>query len=241
MIPAAWLPQMPKACTSWSSGSLNSRPAAAAAAKLPVIAVGWKCRACSAPGTASPMRHITSTAAISASSRAGPPAPLASPTASAAVTATQPVWTMASSRVSSKSRPWASVALASTALAAATRRAVPSSRLSGAPPRRSATPSTARPKSSPAAASALPSVSSASSVALAVTAAGTSPSESATTKRARRRAAVGAGTVTSIYRAAARMSIPAQPPDLLGRPALRPRRRHVRMARGGAGRRAQLE
>src|SRR5438132_1363972 len=133
MIPAAWLPQMPKACTSWSSESLNSRAAAAAAAKLPVIAVGWKCRACSAPGTASPTRHMTSTAA------------------------------------------------------------------------------------------------------------GTSPSESASTKRARRRAAVGAGTVTSIYRAASRLSIPAQPPDLLGRPAVRPRRRHVRMTRGGAGGRAQLE
>ncbi len=53
--------------------------------------------------------------------RRGPVARAASPTASAVVTATQPVWTIASSRVSSKSRPWASVPLASTALAAATR------------------------------------------------------------------------------------------------------------------------
>ncbi len=41
MMPEAWLPQMPKACTSWSSVNPWSRPAAAAAAKLPVSAVGW--------------------------------------------------------------------------------------------------------------------------------------------------------------------------------------------------------
>src|SRR2546427_676289 len=190
MMPEAWLPQMPKAFTSASSESLNSWPAAAAAAKPAVIAVGWKWRACSAPGTASPTRHMTSTAAMSASSTARPLAPAASPAASAVVTATQPVWTMASSRVSSKSRPWASVALASTALAALARARRPSSALSGAPPSRSATSSTARPKSSGAAASALPSVSSASSVACVVTAGGTASRESPLTKRASRRAAV---------------------------------------------------
>jgi hypothetical protein len=42
MIPLAWLPQMPKACASASSDNPYSRPAAAAAPKLPVIAVGWK-------------------------------------------------------------------------------------------------------------------------------------------------------------------------------------------------------
>jgi hypothetical protein len=126
MIPPAWLPQIPKALTSWSSVSPRSLAAAAAAAKLAVMEVGWKWRAWSAPGTMSPTRHITSTLAMSASSTARPEAPTASPTLSALVTVTQPVWTTASSRVSSKSRPWARVALASTALAAATFRLLPS-------------------------------------------------------------------------------------------------------------------
>ena len=121
MIPPAWLPPIPNAWTSCARSSPWSFPAAAAAPKVPATAVGWKWRAWSAPGTARPTRHITSTPAIRASSTARPEAPAASPTASAVVTATQPVWTIASSRVSSKSSPWASVALARTALAAATR------------------------------------------------------------------------------------------------------------------------
>src|SRR5215470_8045879 len=195
MMPPAWLPQMPKAWASWASDSPYSRAVAAAAAKLEVIDVGWKCRACSAPGTARPTRHMTSTDAMSASSTARPPAPTASPAASAVVTATHPVWTMASSRVSSKSRPWASVALASTALATPTRERRPNSVLSAAPPRPSATSSTARPKSSREAASALPSVSSARRDAAVTTSAGTSSRRRPTTKRASRWAAVASALV----------------------------------------------
>src|SRR4029453_11018195 len=51
------------------------RAAAAAAAKEPVMAVGWKCRAWKAPGTARPTRHITSTAAMDAGRGPRPPAP----------------------------------------------------------------------------------------------------------------------------------------------------------------------
>ena len=134
IMPEAWLPQMPKARTSWSSLSRRSRAAAAALAKEAVTAVGWKCRAWKAPGTARPTRHITSTAAMAASSASRPPAFAASAAASAAVTATQPVWTMASSRVSSKSRPCARVALASTALGAPTRAPLPSTVDSAGPP-----------------------------------------------------------------------------------------------------------
>src|SRR5439155_1190499 len=93
---------------------------ATAAAKRDGSEVGWKGRAWKRPGTARPTRHITSTAAIVASSAAAPEARVASATASAVGTAAQPVWTMASSRVSSKSRPWASAAFASTALGAPT-------------------------------------------------------------------------------------------------------------------------
>ena len=49
MMPEAWLPQMPKARTSASSDNPRSRAVAAAAAKLPVMAVGWKWRAWNAP------------------------------------------------------------------------------------------------------------------------------------------------------------------------------------------------
>ncbi len=91
MMPAAWLPTMPKAWVSCSSSSRESRPAAATAPKPPAIAVGWKWRAWRAPGTASPTRHMTSTPATSASSIARPEPPVASPTASAVVTATHPV------------------------------------------------------------------------------------------------------------------------------------------------------
>src|SRR5262245_36797032 len=177
------------------------------------------------------MRHITSTAAISASSTARPLAPVASPTASAVVTATQPVCTMASSRVSSKSRPWASVALARTALAAPTRPRWPSRALSGIPPNRSATCNTARPKSSRAAASALPRVSRASSEAFAVTAGGTRSSERFTTKRARRRAAGGWAIPSAL----------PEPPDLFRRPAMSPRGGHVGISRDAVGRRPQLD
>src|SRR5262245_6913369 len=138
---------------------------------------------------------MTSTDATSASSTARPPAPIASAAASAVVTATQPVWTMASSRVSSKSRPCASVALASTALATPTRERRPISVHSGAPPRPSATSSTARPNSSREAASALPSVSSARRDAAVTTSAGTSSRLSPATNRASRRAAVASALV----------------------------------------------
>ena len=107
-----------------------------------------------------------------ASRTARPEAPTASPTARAVVTATQPVWTMAPSRVSSKSRPWARVALARTALAAPAFTLVPMSVLSGGPPSRSALSSTARPKSSRDEARQLPRVSSMSTAAFAVTARG---------------------------------------------------------------------
>ena len=91
MMPEAWLPQMPKARTRASSDIPRSRAVAAAAAKLPVRAVGWKWRAWNAPGTARPTRHITSTPATSAASTSRPLAPAASPAASAVVTATHPV------------------------------------------------------------------------------------------------------------------------------------------------------
>src|SRR6185503_19149098 len=97
---------------------------------------------------------------------------------------------MASSRVSSKSRPWARVALASTALAAATRAPPPSTVLSGGPPSRSATAMAARPKSSPQAASALPSVSSASRAPVSSAEGGMASGSRPVTKRASRRAAL---------------------------------------------------
>src|SRR4029434_4863802 len=97
--------------------------------------------------------------------------------------------------VSSKSSPWARVALASTALAALTRARLPISELSAGPPRRSATPRTARPKSSEAAAGALPRVSRASSVAVATTGPGTLARSRPATKDARRLAAVTSALV----------------------------------------------
>jgi len=123
-----------------------------------------------------------------ASSAARPEASTDSPTARAVVTATQPVWTMASSRVSSKSSPWASVPLARAAAAAATRALLPITTLSGAPPSRPATSVTARPNACREDARQLPRVSSARSVACAETAGVTASSEEPDTNRAKRRA-----------------------------------------------------
>ena len=133
MMPAAWLPQMPKAWTSWSSVRPWSRPAAAAAAKL----AGERGRVEVARVEAAGHREADAAHHLHAGDQrlehgaAG--GATASPTASAVVTATQPVWTMASSRVSSKSSPWASVALASTALAAPTRALAADQRALGRP------------------------------------------------------------------------------------------------------------
>ena len=44
MEPAAWLKAMPKALAMPSASRPNTRPAAAAAAKAPAVAEGWKPR-----------------------------------------------------------------------------------------------------------------------------------------------------------------------------------------------------
>ena len=98
MIPLAWLPQMPSACTELVLGDAvgvdrHGRRREAARERRRMVVPSVK-----APGTASPTRHITSTPAIVAVSIACPEAPTASPTASAVVTATEPVCTIASSR-----------------------------------------------------------------------------------------------------------------------------------------------
>src|SRR5262245_57866225 len=105
---------------------------------------------------------------------------------------------MASSRVSSKSRPWASVPLARTACEAPTLTRVPITALSRGPPSASAVAITARPKSSREAASASPMMSSASSLARSTTGAGTRSSVRPRAKRAYCRAA--AGGVTGAWR-----------------------------------------
>ena len=101
MIPLAWLPQSPKAVASSAAVSPRSRPAAAAAPKDPHSAVGWKPRRWNAPGQALPTAAMTSTPATIAASTSAPEAWRASPAASAAVTQQEPVWTIASSSVSS--------------------------------------------------------------------------------------------------------------------------------------------
>ncbi len=197
MMPPAWLPQIPKARVSSSSDRPRSRPAAAAAAKPAVRLVGWKWRAWNRPGTVSPTRHITSTAATVASRSAAPVALVASATARAEVTAAQPVWTIASSRVSSKSRPWARVPLASTALAGATRVAVPMTELTGGPPRAWATRMAASPKSMVEDARQLPRMSSTRRWACSTTSPGSAARRRSSTNRARRRAAASSLTRAS--------------------------------------------
>ena len=92
--------------------------AAATPPKMPQIAVGWNPLAWKAPEAAMPTRVTTSFPATIAVSSSRPPAPSASAAAAAAGQTTTLTWAIESEWVSSKSRPWQSIALAKAALGA---------------------------------------------------------------------------------------------------------------------------
>ena len=174
-MPDAMLPARPSARVVVSASMPRRRQAATVAPKTPQTPVGWKPRRWKPSGAAMPMRVTVSVAATIAARVCAPVAPTASAAAIAAGTTTVATWAIDASCVSSKSRPWHSMPLASAAAAAGTRSARPIA-LEGPDPASSATASPGRASPTPSAASPQPSASRMCSRATARTSAGTSAS-----------------------------------------------------------------
>ena len=142
------LPARPSARVVVSASMPRRRQAATVAPKTPQTPVGWKPRRWKPSGAAMPMRVTVSVAATIAARVCAPVAPTASAAAIAAGTTTVATWAIDASCVSSKSRPWQSMPLASAAAAAGTRSARPIA-LEGPDPASSATASPGRASPTP--------------------------------------------------------------------------------------------
>ena len=177
------LPAIPSALVACSASSPPRRAAAAVAPKIPQIAVGWKPRLWKAPGVAMPILVTISFPATIAVSSSRPLAPRASASAAAAGTTTVLTCATESECVSSKSRPWQSIAFAKAAFGAGRRASSPITDASAVPPSSVivSRPSPAIP--SPCAASPQPITSSTCSFAASTTSAGTASRSSSSANR----------------------------------------------------------
>ncbi len=125
---------MPSALAAVRASLPVSRAAADVAPKIPQIAVGWNPRAWKSPEAAAPSLVIVSFPPTIAASTSLPGSPCASPTASAAGHETVETWLTESEWVSSKSRPWQSMAFAKAAFGAGSRASWPITVACGSPP-----------------------------------------------------------------------------------------------------------
>ena len=132
--PEACAPASPKADVSFAGDSFSSLPAAAVAPNTPQVGVVWNARLRRSLLAAWLTRSITSQPAASAVISSLPPAPTASPTASAGENTGGLKWNSASTSMSSSSMLWQEIALANAAAAIGTRPLPPISVASAARP-----------------------------------------------------------------------------------------------------------